>query len=522
MRFRAGRRARSPPLHRRSGSVHAANTRSRGARMTRLIFSSAGCIASVPLAVSTKSASLSNCPAPEAPVGGEPFVGARHRRGGQHARLDAAARFCRSISPARSSTNRCLEIAASDMPWGLARSVTRAGPSASVVHQRAARPVGKGVEDLVETVLVAGAEHRRILLNQMVDTASVVRLDVVNRSVDDRSGRLLAVKQGETVMTIHQEVTHRGEPGCGVRRPDAFRRVHENDRRPRREDFRRGRRRLVSMFGGDIRGLNVELVPGKRVVQAWRSSAWPQGVYSIVRFELAAAGKETKLTFDQAGYPEGAHEMLDGGWHQMYWEPMNAMLSGKPMPRDAPTCDNRLRSRRHRFRGHIVAEFQRRGTEPLNTSRSFMVASPRSACSATVSWRPSAVSARITTSRERHGCPRASGQERDLLMQEIDTQRFDQLTTFKANFDQIYTAPDPREYYRVLFGLDYVIPELAKPIFRGLIEKRAETVARAPEGPRSRLLLRHQCRARALPARSAASCPALRRPRVVRPRSRRS
>jgi hypothetical protein len=39
------------------------------------------------------------------------------------------------------------------------------------------------------------------------------------------------------------------------------------------------------MFGGDISGRNVELVPGRRAVQAWRSNAWPEGVYSIVRFE---------------------------------------------------------------------------------------------------------------------------------------------------------------------------------------------------------------------------------------------
>ena len=36
----------------------------------------------------------------------------------------------------------------------------------------------------------------------------------------------------------------------------------------------------------------------------------------------------------------------------------------------------------------------------------------------------------------------------------------------KANFDSIYSRPDPREYYRVLYGLDYVIPDLAKGIFR--------------------------------------------------------
>ena len=82
----------------------------------------------------------------------------------------------------------------------------------------------------------------------------------------------------------------------------------------------------ASMFDGGIRARNVELVPGKRVVQAWRSSAWPEGVHSIVRFELAEDGGATKLTFDQAGYPDSAHGMLEGGWPKMYWDPMNAML----------------------------------------------------------------------------------------------------------------------------------------------------------------------------------------------------
>jgi SAM-dependent methyltransferase len=40
----------------------------------------------------------------------------------------------------------------------------------------------------------------------------------------------------------------------------------------------------------------------------------------------------------------------------------------------------------------------------------------------------------------------------------------------KADFDRIYHAADPREYFRVLCGLDYVIPELAKGIFRSLID----------------------------------------------------
>lgn len=83
----------------------------------------------------------------------------------------------------------------------------------------------------------------------------------------------------------------------------------------------------LSLFGGAISAINVEVEAGKRVVQAWRSNDWPEGIHSIVRFELSAEGGNTKIVFDQAGHPEDATEMLTGGWQQMYWEPMNAMLS---------------------------------------------------------------------------------------------------------------------------------------------------------------------------------------------------
>ena len=82
------------------------------------------------------------------------------------------------------------------------------------------------------------------------------------------------------------------------------------------------------MFDGAIVGRHVELVPGKRVVQAWRTQRWPEGLYSIVRFELSGKGKQTKLVFDQSGHPDDDQDMLSGGWHKMYWEPMAQMLAG--------------------------------------------------------------------------------------------------------------------------------------------------------------------------------------------------
>jgi activator of HSP90 ATPase len=74
-----------------------------------------------------------------------------------------------------------------------------------------------------------------------------------------------------------------------------------------------------TIFDGHIMGRNVELVPGKRVVQAWRTTDWPAGIYSIARFELEARGSGTHLVFDQTGFPEAERASLTAGWESHYW-----------------------------------------------------------------------------------------------------------------------------------------------------------------------------------------------------------
>src|SRR5260370_30218305 len=56
--------------------------------------------------------------------------------------------------------------------------------------------------------------------------------------------------------------------------------------------------RAFSLFGGQIDGRHVELVPSPRIVQAWRSSGWEEGKYSLARFGLQAQGNGTKIVFD--------------------------------------------------------------------------------------------------------------------------------------------------------------------------------------------------------------------------------
>lgn len=84
--------------------------------------------------------------------------------------------------------------------------------------------------------------------------------------------------------------------------------------------------RAFSLFGGMITGRNVELVPGERVVQAWRSNSWPVGTYSIVRFALNPQPPGTLVVLDHTGYPVGAGEHLAEGWYEHYWRPLQKLL----------------------------------------------------------------------------------------------------------------------------------------------------------------------------------------------------
>jgi len=88
-----------------------------------------------------------------------------------------------------------------------------------------------------------------------------------------------------------------------------------------------------SCFGGRIIGRHVELIPNKRIVQAWRATHWDEGVYSIVRFELIEHGSGARLVFDHTGFPQDQHDHLESGWHKMYWEPMRQYLDRLATPK---------------------------------------------------------------------------------------------------------------------------------------------------------------------------------------------
>ena len=82
-----------------------------------------------------------------------------------------------------------------------------------------------------------------------------------------------------------------------------------------------------SMFGGRIVGRNVELIPGQRIVQAWRPTHWDAGIYSIVKFEFREHGLKTTLLLDHTGFPAAEADHLESGWTEHYLNPLAKYLA---------------------------------------------------------------------------------------------------------------------------------------------------------------------------------------------------
>ena len=82
-----------------------------------------------------------------------------------------------------------------------------------------------------------------------------------------------------------------------------------------------------SIFAGHIVGINLELAPRRRIVQAWRVVSWPEGIYSIARFELQPHSAGTRIILDHTGFPSELAEHLESGWQENYWQALRKYVA---------------------------------------------------------------------------------------------------------------------------------------------------------------------------------------------------
>ena len=84
-----------------------------------------------------------------------------------------------------------------------------------------------------------------------------------------------------------------------------------------------------NVFDGYCTGYNIELIEGKKIVQAWHfvEDEWPADHFSICTFLFEEVAGKTRLRFLQTGVPEHKVKSLKKGWKDYYWQPMNAYIS---------------------------------------------------------------------------------------------------------------------------------------------------------------------------------------------------
>lgn len=77
-------------------------------------------------------------------------------------------------------------------------------------------------------------------------------------------------------------------------------------------------------YNGYIKGENLELVKGKKIVQRWQAAEeeWEETHFSTVKFELEPFQDGTLLKFTHSAVPEPCATSIFAGWKQYYWDPM--------------------------------------------------------------------------------------------------------------------------------------------------------------------------------------------------------
>jgi len=93
----------------------------------------------------------------------------------------------------------------------------------------------------------------------------------------------------------------------------------------------------VSAWGGYISGRNLELVPGARIVQSWRTSEFgEEHEDSIITLVLQDMGDGTLLTLEHSNVPDEQRSYEEGGWQENYFEPMVAYFTERQQKAAVP------------------------------------------------------------------------------------------------------------------------------------------------------------------------------------------
>ena len=77
-----------------------------------------------------------------------------------------------------------------------------------------------------------------------------------------------------------------------------------------------------------IFGITLEMVPGKKIVQRWRTTEFPDDAgNSKIELTFDAVSEGTRLTLHHTNIPFGQAVFYKKGWLEFYFEPMKRYFS---------------------------------------------------------------------------------------------------------------------------------------------------------------------------------------------------
>ncbi len=83
-----------------------------------------------------------------------------------------------------------------------------------------------------------------------------------------------------------------------------------------------------SVSGDDVSGINVDLVPGRRIVQAWRHLRFPEGIFSMAAVTLTpTTDGGTELVLTHRGVPKDLIPETELAWREQYWSRIKGYLA---------------------------------------------------------------------------------------------------------------------------------------------------------------------------------------------------
>jgi uncharacterized protein YndB with AHSA1/START domain len=82
-------------------------------------------------------------------------------------------------------------------------------------------------------------------------------------------------------------------------------------------------------WGDYITGKTLELIPGARIVQSWRTAEFPEGSGdSYIAVDFDEEGDLTRVEIAHSDIPEGQGVRYESGWHEHYFAPMIEYFAG--------------------------------------------------------------------------------------------------------------------------------------------------------------------------------------------------